>query len=152
MRLSYAAVVAIMKGLGQLTLTGTWDIFATDGEDSTWASNGPFTLTIDASTLDVLRQALLPGKFALHQNYPNPFNPSTTIRFDLPTATEVHMAVYDLLGREVVRLVDGQLETGYHQLVWDGRDQDGREVPTGIYFVLVVTPEFRKSIKTLLLK
>ncbi|MCH7528510.1 MAG: T9SS type A sorting domain-containing protein, partial [Candidatus Marinimicrobia bacterium] len=76
----------------------------------------------------------------------------TTIRFDLPLATEVHLAVYDLLGREVVRLVDGQLQAGYHQQVWNGRDLNGREVPTGIYFVLVVTPEFRKSIKVVLLK
>ena len=151
-RLPHAAVVAIMEGLGQLTITGTWDIFAADGEDTTWASNGPFTFTIDATTLDVLRQALLPQQFALHQNYPNPFNPSTTIRFDLPATTDVHLAVYDLLGREVVRLVDGQLEAGYHQRVWNGRDRDGREVPTGLYFVLVVTPEFRKSIKVVLLK
>ncbi|MCH8838967.1 MAG: fibronectin type III domain-containing protein [Candidatus Marinimicrobia bacterium] len=151
-RLPYAAVAAIMESVGQLTITGTWDIFAADGEDSTWASNGPFTFTIDATTLDVLRQALLPQQFALHQNYPNPFNPSTTIRFDLPAATEVHLAVYDLLGREVVRLVDGQLQAGYHQQVWNGRDLNGREVPTGIYFVLVVTPEFRKSIKVVLLK
>ncbi|MCH8024967.1 MAG: T9SS type A sorting domain-containing protein, partial [Candidatus Marinimicrobia bacterium] len=97
-------------------------------------------------------EQLLLESFALHQNYPNPFNPSTTIRFDLPVATEVHLAVYDLLGREVVRLVDGQLEAGYHQQVWNGRDRNGREVPTGIYFVLVVTPEFRKSIKIVLLK
>ena len=95
---------------------------------------------------------LLPEAFALHQNYPNPFNPSTTIRFDLPEATKVHLAVYDILGREVVRLVDGQLEAGYHQQVWNAQDRNGNEVPTGIYFVLVVTPEFRKSIKIVLLK
>ncbi len=53
---------------------------------------------------------------------------------------------------KVVRLVDGHLEAGYHQQVWNGRDWNGREVPTGIYFVLVATPEFRKSIKIVLLK
>ena len=60
--------------------------------------------------------------------------------------------VYDLLGREVIRLVDGHLEAGYHQQVWNGRARDGREVPTGIYFVVFMTPEFRKSNKMLLLK
>ncbi|MCH8024027.1 MAG: T9SS type A sorting domain-containing protein, partial [Candidatus Marinimicrobia bacterium] len=151
-RLAHADVVAIMEGLGQFTITGTWDIFATDGEDSTWASNGPFTFTIDATTLGIMRQDLLPGEFALRQNYPNPFNPSTTVRFDLPLATSVHLAVYDLLGREVLRLVDGHLEAGYHQRVWNGRDRDGREVPTGIYFVRLVSGEFSAVRKMILMK
>ncbi len=62
----------------------------------------------------------LPAAYALHQNYPNPFNPSTTLRFDLPAATDIHIVVYDLLGREVARLVEQRLEAGYHQLVWNG--------------------------------
>ncbi len=95
---------------------------------------------------------LLPEQFALHQNYPNPFNPSTTIRFDLPVATAVHLIVYDLLGREVVRLVDQQMGAGYHHQVWNGRDRNGRELPTGMYIALLVTPEFKKSIKIVLLK
>jgi len=95
---------------------------------------------------------LLPVTFALHQNYPNPFNPSTTIQFDLPKATDIHIVVYNLLGREVARLVEQRLEAGYHQLVWNGRDRNGREVPTGMYIVLMTTPEYRKSIKLLLLK
>jgi len=158
-RLPYAAVAAIMEGLGQLTITGTWDIFAADGEDITWASNGPFTFTVDATTLDVLRQALLPQAYALHQNYPNPFNPSTTLRFDLPQAAEVYLVVYDLLGREVVRLLDSRWEPGYHQVVWNGRDRYGRNVPSGIYIARLfipltagVAPEYSKSIKMLLLK
>ncbi len=109
----------------------------------------------------------LPTTYALRQNYPNPFNPSTTIRFDLPLATDIHIVVYDLLGREVVRLADQRLEAGYHQLVWNGRDRRGREVPTGMYIVQMLvpstipqhagptagtTPEYRKSIKLVMLK
>ena len=104
------------------------------------------------AALGVEEEAGLPTDFNLHQNYPNPFNPSTTLRFDLPAATDIHIVVYDLLGREVVRLVDQRLEAGYHQLVWNGRDRRGREVPTGMYIVLMTTPEFRKSIKLVLLK
>ena len=103
-------------------------------------------------TLRVGEDKIVPEAFALHQNYPNPFNPSTTIQLNLPVATEVRLAVYDLLGHEVVRLVDRHLEAGYHQQIWNGRDRNGHEVPTGIYFGLVVTPEFRKSIKIVLLK
>ena len=56
----------------------------------------------------------IPGKFALHQNYPNPFNPSTTLRLALPQAAQVTLLVYDLLGREVARLLDGAWPAGTH--------------------------------------
>ena len=94
----------------------------------------------------------IPAEFALHQNYPNPFNPTTTIQFDLPMTTDIHIVVYDLLSREVVRLVDRRLEAGYHQMVWNGRDRSGRELPTGMYIARMVTPAYAKSIKMVLLK
>ncbi|UCH11040.1 MAG: T9SS type A sorting domain-containing protein, partial [Fidelibacterota bacterium] len=152
----YQAFVDTVLAWGDSIITGTWTIFATDGMDTTWAlgEGEYFTLTIkiSAELLALLAADLLPTEFALHQNYPNPFNPSTTIRYDLPLATRVHIVVYDLLGREIVRLVDQRLEAGYHQLVWNGRDRTGRELPTGMYIVLMVTPEYSKSIKLVLLK
>ena len=102
--------------------------------------------------LGVDEPAGLPAAFALHQNYPNPFNPGTTLEFDLPVAAQVRVVVYDLQGREWARLVDRRLEPGYHQLVWNGRGRGGRELPSGMYIVLLATPQFRKSIKLLLLK
>ncbi len=94
----------------------------------------------------------IPAIFTLHPTYPNPFNPTTTLRFDLPEAAEVYLVVYDLLGREVVWLVDSRREAGYHRAVWNGRDADGREVPTGLYIARLVTSEYTKSIKMVLLK
>lgn len=94
----------------------------------------------------------LPREFALHQNYPNPFNPNTTIRFELPKAGKVYLVVYDILGREVTRLKQEQLGAGYHQVLWDGRDQAGRDLSSGIYFAKLVTPEYSKTMKMLLLK
>ena len=91
-------------------------------------------------------------RFTLHPAYPNPFNPSTTIQFDLPVATDVHLAVYDLLGREVAGLTNQAFVPGFHQVVWNARDSRGRELPTGLYIVLLTTPEFKKTIKLLLLK
>jgi flagellar hook assembly protein FlgD len=94
----------------------------------------------------------LPDEFALYQNYPNPFNPSTTIRFDLPEAAEVTLVIYDMLGREVVRLVRGRVEAGYQGIIWNGRTAYGREVPSGIYIARMITPKYHKSMKMVLLK
>ncbi len=136
-------------------------ITSTAGEVLVGPSEGEHTRTQSGFLVVVLRRQAplavdevggLPSAYALHQNYPNPFNPSTTLRFDLPAAADIHIVVYDLLGREVVRLVEQRLEAGYHQLVWNGRDRSGREVPTGMYIVLMATPEYRKSIKLVLLK
>lgn len=94
----------------------------------------------------------LPYDFALHQNYPNPFNPTSTIQYDLPEVANVGLVVYDILGREVITLINQQMQPGYHRAVWDARDHAGRTMPTGIYIARLVTPEYSKSIKMLLLK
>ena len=102
---------------------------------------------------------ILPTGFELGQNFPNPFNPQTTIQFALPVNSDLSIVVYDLLGREVVRLIDGYREPGYRQVDWNGRTAAGKEVPSGIYIVRMVaspqagfTPAYTKSIKMLLLK
>ena len=71
----------------------------------------------------------LPARAMLDQNYPNPFNPVTTIRYQLPTQGHVTMKVYDLLGREVVTLVEGELLAGQHEVTFDGHG-----LATGVYF------------------
>jgi hypothetical protein len=79
----------------------------------------------------------LPGSFSLSQNYPNPFNPSTTITFDLPGEADnrqhVNLTIYDLRGRRVRELINTDLETGSHKIHWDGRNDQGESVPSGIY-------------------
>ena len=94
----------------------------------------------------------IPNEFKLLQNYPNPFNPSTTVRFDLPEAAEVHLVVYDILGREVIQLVNERLEPGHRQVIWNGKTARGMDVPTGIYIARLVTPRYTNSIKMVLLK
>ncbi|MFC1546989.1 T9SS type A sorting domain-containing protein [Candidatus Neomarinimicrobiota bacterium] len=137
---------------GDVSISGTWDLLALDGLDTNWVQDGPFVLTIDLSTLDILGLLGLPKEFALHQNYPNPFNPLTTIRFDLPVATDVKLMVYDILGRNIMRMVHQTMDPGYHAVVWQGLDDRGRLVPSGIYIVRLVTPEYTRSIKMVLLK
>ena len=75
----------------------------------------------------------VPETFALDQNYPNPFNSGTLIRFALPTPVEVELAVYNLAGQRVVNLVQGSRAAGAYTLRWDGRDDAGRELASGMY-------------------
>ena len=75
----------------------------------------------------------LPAKFALDQNYPNPFNPSTTIKFSLPENGRAELTVYDILGQRVKSLVSDYLEAGAHEIIWDGSDQSGDDVASGMY-------------------
>ncbi len=123
------------------------------GQGGTYVESGLLVIMLQKeSTVSIDEVKGLPLAYALNQNYPNPFNPQTTIQFALPSAAKIRIVVYDLSGREVVQLVDQHLEPGYHQLVWNGRDAWGRVVPTGIYVTRLITSEYTKSIKMLLLK
>ena len=106
-----------------------------------------------------LTSAPLPGDFSLTQNYPNPFNSVTTIRYELARETEMTLAIFDLLGREVARLVESRQQPGQHQAIWTGTTAEGRELPSGIYIARLLvppkagaTPGYTESIKMLLLK
>ncbi|MEZ4699149.1 MAG: T9SS type A sorting domain-containing protein [Rhodothermales bacterium] len=91
--------------------------------------------------------ATIPDRTTLESAYPNPFNPTTTLRFGLPEALNVRLAVYDLLGREVERIVDGVLDAGWHEAVFDAGD-----LPSGLYLVRFETPTARFTRRILLLK
>jgi hypothetical protein len=85
-----------------------------------------------------LAAAAIPAALRLYSAAPNPFNPRTTLRFDLPAACPVRLAVYDLAGRLVQVLVEGERPAGSHEAVWDGRDTSGRSAPSGSYLARLV--------------
>ena len=94
----------------------------------------------------------IPMEFAVHQNYPNPFNPVTTIQFDLPEATDVNITVYNMMGQVVKTLVNGNIAAGYHNVQWDGVNDFGQKVSTGIYIYRVITPKHNTTKKMVFLK
>ncbi len=96
--------------------------------------------------------ASLPESFSLSQNYPNPFNPETIIRFDLPEAAQVQLVIFDLTGREVRRLVDKTMAAGYHQTLWEGKDNNGKHTPSGVYLYQLVAGDFREQRKPALVR
>jgi len=94
----------------------------------------------------------VPRAFALHQNFPNPFNPETTLGFDLPMAVKVKLMVYDARGRLVQALCDAAFRPGRHEAVWNGRDRENREVPSGVYLCRIEAGPYQAVRKMLLLR
>ena len=82
-----------------------------------------------------------PLNFELQQNYPNPFNPETRIAFTLPQTVNVSIQIYDVAGRLVRTLVDGQVQAGHHQVTWKGRNDQGVIVSSGVYMYQIKTAE-----------
>ena len=89
----------------------------------------------------------VPSQFALEQNYPNPFNPTTVIDYQLPVNSFVTLKVYDVLGREVATLVDGQKSAGYYQTTFDGS-----RFASGVYFYRIQAGTFTVVKKFVLMK
>jgi hypothetical protein len=75
-----------------------------------------------------------PDEYTLKQNFPNPFNPTTTIEFSIPVAADVRLTVYNILGQEVVTLLDEQRTSGTHSVEWNATDSYGSKLSSGIYF------------------
>jgi hypothetical protein len=96
--------------------------------------------------------AMLPTEFELSQNMPNPFNPSTQINFALPSAAKVNLTVFNVLGQQVKTLVDEYMTAGYQTVTWDGRDNSGASVASGVYFYRIAAGDFAETKKMLLLK
>ena len=105
-----------------------------------------------ATSIEQLEDEGLPRGFRLDQNYPNPFNPQTTIRYDVPEASDVRIVVYSTLGQEVRTLIADQREAGRHQVVWNGRDALGRQVATGVYLIRMNAGSFSRVQRVMLLK
>jgi hypothetical protein len=96
---------------------------------------------------------IVPASYELSQNFPNPFNPATTIRYGLPNAERVTLKVYNLLGEEVVTLIDHEsIEAGYHAAIWDGRTQHGQPVASGIYLYRLRAGNFIMTKKMVLVQ
>ncbi|MBC8375168.1 MAG: T9SS type A sorting domain-containing protein [FCB group bacterium] len=90
--------------------------------------------------------------FRLNQNYPNPFNPTTTISYELPEQLELTLTIYDITGREVMTLVHLTKSAGQYEIQWNGADDSGKQVATGMYFAQLRTGDFSQVIKMVYLR
>jgi flagellar hook assembly protein FlgD len=113
----------------------------------------PCHSTAHSETTSIQQVSELPQGFELHQNYPNPFNPTTNINFSIPQTEKVHLAIYDIQGTLIRTLVDHELyNQGTYRVTWDGKDQLGQRVSSGIYFARILSGNFIKTIKMNLVK
>lgn len=133
----------------------------TNGGDNCYSTYNPDQLDSNcdgigdacATTGSELGSAISPRAFSLEQNFPNPFNPVTSIFFTIPERAKVKLYVCDVSGRIVKTLVDGvQKEPGRHKATWDGRNDDGRMVSSGIYFCKLVVADKVAQTKMVILK
>lgn len=94
----------------------------------------------------------LPGRYSLEQNSPNPFNPQTKIMFNLPEAVNVQLVVYTLDGRRIRTLLDETQPAGNHEVIWDGRDDGGRQMASGSYVYRLDAGPYSETKKMSLMK
>jgi hypothetical protein len=146
-----------------------FNVLAIDGQDNIWNGThegltfyreGDVTLSPTPSAIlpsgpvavEEKFTAMLPSVFSLSQNYPNPFNPSTTIRFDLPEASDIVLTVYNVSGQEVARLADESLGAGSYIVEWDGRDMSGQLVSSGVYLYRLKGGEYTATRRMIMMK
>jgi len=149
--LSYGGVSS-QPGPGQITIyrgsSGVGDVFP----GTNTYNFPPLTLLTDCATA-VGPQEVPSAPLAMElAAYPNPFNPRTTIAYAVPKAGPVKMDVYDLRGRHVHNLVDGDQGAGRHQLTWNGTDARGRSVATGVYFVRLRSVDDERTLKVVMVE
>jgi len=149
------SLLALARYWGALKIQSLLDIISSTGEQPELVNQvislsmrysvlSPYTAFLVVETASsggtlVADGSQQPVKFSLEQNYPNPFNPTTTIRYSIPSALSgpqfVTLTIYDILGRRVRTLLAGVKAAGVYEIQWDGKDDAGRVLPSGLYFL-----------------
>ena len=148
----YQTIYDTMYYYGLTGGTILWNVAAFDPYDVTWSDNGPWSLSIDVSSLHTDFNVSTPNNYTLSENYPNPFNPVTQFNYDLPKQSMVAIIVYDIQGREIRSLFQGLKESGQYSITWDALDNYGNPVSAGVYLYHIQTEHFSQSKKMTLLK
>ncbi len=150
---SWSATGGTIDGSGLYQAGTTLGAFTVTAEDTTTALTAGAKVVITVAT-DVEDPGAdnLPREFSLHQNYPNPFNPTTQITYDLPAASHVVLRIYNLLGQTVATLRAADEPAGSYTVEWDGRDEHGNEVASGLYLYRLTTDNHTATRKMMLLK
>lgn len=112
----------------------------------------PYVTLEVGQVTDINDQSDLPKTFALNPNYPNPFNPTTTIAYQVPRQSDVRIEIYNMLGQRVRTLLNDRKEPGVYQAVWNGRNDSGVQVGSGVYLYRMVAGDYTQVRKMILMK
>jgi len=141
----------LLNNLGNPSSLYRYSLSVADMDENYDKSN--FT-SVNLAQTDIVRDetAGLPEDYLLRQNHPNPFNPFTTIEYSIPTAGNVDLMIYNILGKEVKHLVNEHHSAGVYSVQWDGTDNNSTPVASGIYFYRLKTDNFTECKRMVLLK
>jgi len=119
-----------------------------------WGPTTNIVQSVDLSTTTIEGKSnnLFTSFFELFQNYPNPFNPETNIQYNIPKATNVSLEIYNTLGQKIRTLVKKKQTAGTYQVLWDGKDDEGKPVASGIYIYQIKAGDFVKARKMVLMR
>ncbi|MFQ5865574.1 MAG: FlgD immunoglobulin-like domain containing protein, partial [bacterium] len=143
--------IAFLAGRGTITIPVRYDYFDRNLQAGTYEYRLRQVDTDGSFEYHgvVIAVVGLPQTFALHQNFPNPFNPSTEIQYELPSRVgestgkmNTTLKIYNLLGQEVRTLLDEQQAPGYYRAIWNGRDNLGQRVTSGVYIYRLQAGDF----------
>ncbi len=132
---------------------GNWYLSVVDGGNGDVGTVEEVCLIITYGlTATDVADGSVPRRFELHPNRPNPFNPTTTISFDVPKATHVRLGIYNTSGRLIRTVVDETMQAGSRQILWDGRNDSGKSVSSGLYFYKIEADGFTETRKMTLIR
>jgi hypothetical protein len=147
-----STLVATSKTVGPLDL-GKQYYWRVNAKNIAGTSSFSAAFNFKVTTTDVITPGEMPKEFSLSQNYPNPFNPTTSIQFGLPVRSSVTMEIYNILGVKVRTLIRGEvMNAGFHQMEWNGKDDAGAAVTSGVYMYRINAGTFQVTKKMMMLK
>lgn len=129
-----------------------WVLVTELGDRYVLSESGEIIIERPVHSMVLKQESPVPLSFSLSQNYPNPFNPETEICFSITEENEVSLVIFDILGKEVNRIVQSKMEPGYHKVVWDGSSSSGSTVSSGIYFYRLTSGDFVNQKKMMLIR
>ena len=145
----------ILENLDEFQSAGgifTWSVDVTDGIDTVFTTDERVIFVIGKYAALAVEETTIPDEYSLNQNYPNPFNPTTRIQYSLPKAGLVQISIYTLMGQKIATLVNRNMDVGQYIITWHAMDDQGRKVPSGIYFYTLESGSYRAIKKLVLLK
>ncbi|MCK5832922.1 T9SS type A sorting domain-containing protein [bacterium] len=139
--------------------TLSWSLFGAgeaeieiDGAKFDMRETNDIHLSIGTHSFKVVYSRAVPEKIALHGNMPNPFNATTAITFDLPEKMDLSLTIFDMTGRSVSSIAEGEFESGTHRIIWNGRSDKGIKASSGVYFIVLKAGKTNLQRKMLLIK